>query len=113
MHAGDIAEEVRALVRQLGCPRPGETWAAAFLRLARSSGIPERRIRAFAYGEARRIEAQERDRLRELRIKELQEEAHRIQHELATARLRWGFPDDLAVDGKGLRGAGGVARAAG
>ena len=88
--AKDAADEVRRLVRDVA---GAELMKCALPRLARDTGIPERRLRAFANFEARQVLAEERDALRLCRLRQLEGEARRVQHELELARARWGMPD--------------------
>lgn len=107
-----VAEEVRAIVR--GLTRPGEPLKTALARISRETGISERRLRAFAHAEAQRIEAHERDALRAQRLRDLEDQLRRTQHELAVARMRWGaLQDDLALDREGGRRVGERVRLAG
>ena len=62
---GSSIEEAMALVRQCAEPRPaGDQVKAAILRASRRLGFPFNRTRDIWYGHARRIDAEEMDRLR-------------------------------------------------
>src|ERR1700738_1059430 len=63
-HASSI-EEAQALVRRCAEPRPaGDIVKAAIRRVSLQLQMPFVRVKAIWYGEARRIDAQEMDRLR-------------------------------------------------
>jgi hypothetical protein len=63
-HASSI-EEAQALIRRCAEPRPaGDLAKAAIRRASQRLEIPYSRTRAIWYGEARRIDAEEMDRLR-------------------------------------------------
>jgi hypothetical protein len=62
--------EARALVRRIAEPREvGDSVKAAIVRAARRLGFRFHRTRDLWYGDARRIDADEMDRLRELAAK--------------------------------------------
>src|ERR1700738_4115328 len=63
-HASSI-EEAQALVRRCAEPRPaGDIVKAAIRRVSLQLQMPFVRVKAIWYGEARRIDAEEMDRLR-------------------------------------------------
>jgi hypothetical protein len=63
-HASSI-DEARTLVRRCAEPRPaGDLVKVAIFRASRRLDIPFSRVRDIWYGDARRIEAHEMDRLR-------------------------------------------------
>jgi hypothetical protein len=64
-HASSI-DEAQVLVRRCAEPRPaGDQVKAAVRRASRRLGIPFSRTRDIWYGDARRIDAEEMDRLRQ------------------------------------------------
>jgi hypothetical protein len=64
-HASSI-EEAQTLVRRCAEPRPaGDQVKAAIRRASRRLGLPFTRTRDIWYGDARRIDAEEMDRLRQ------------------------------------------------
>jgi hypothetical protein len=65
-HASSIAE-AQTLVRRCAEPRPaGDQVKAAVRRASQRLGIPFSRVRDIWYGDARRIDAEEMDRLRQV-----------------------------------------------
>ena len=70
-------EEAQALVRQCAEPRPaGDQVKAAILRASRGLGLPFNRTKDIWYGDVRRIDAEEMDRLRQ--VAEKTELAHAV-----------------------------------
>ena len=64
-HASSI-DEAQTLVRRCAEPRPpGDSVKAAIRRASQQLGIPFSRTRDIWYGDARRIDAEEMDRLRQ------------------------------------------------
>lgn len=64
-----VRAEARELVELIAGPmRLGENVKAALARVARSTGLSDRRVRGIWNGEARRIEAPEMDRLRQVAL---------------------------------------------
>ena len=70
----------------------------AIFRGAHEVGIPERRAKAFYYGEARRVDGDELDRIREVRAR------YADQFESQAARLEAVDPDMFGADIARLRG---------
>src|SRR5258705_11414722 len=64
---GSPIEEAQALVQRCAEPRPaGDQVKAAILRASRGLGFPFNRTKDIWYGDARRVEAEEMDRLRKV-----------------------------------------------
>lgn len=81
--------EARHLVELIAGPmRLGENVKAALTRVSRATGLGDRRVRGIWNGEARRIEAQEMDRLRQVALDARTREDVDVAYQAHLARLR-------------------------
>lgn len=81
--------EARQLVELIAGPmRLGENVKSALARVARATGLGDRRVRGIWNGEARRIEAQEMDRLRQVALDARTQEDARLAYRAHIARLQ-------------------------
>lgn len=81
--------EARTLVELIAGPmRLGENVKSALARVARSTGLGDRRVRGIWNGEARRIEAEEMDRLRQVALDARTREEADLAYRAHLARLR-------------------------
>ncbi|KQP82881.1 hypothetical protein ASF57_12155 [Methylobacterium sp. Leaf117] len=81
--------EARHLVELIAGPmRLGENVKAALTRVSRATGLGDRRVRGIWNGEARRIEAQEMDRLRQVALDARTREEVDVAYQAHLTRLR-------------------------
>lgn len=81
--------EARNLVELIAGPmRLGENVKAALTRVSRATGLGDRRVRGIWNGEARRIEAQEMDRLRQVALDARTREEVDVAYQSHLARLQ-------------------------
>jgi len=81
--------EARELVELIAGPlRLGDNVKAALGRVSRATGLGDRRVRGIWNGEARRIEAEEMDRLREAALDARTREDAALAYREHLARLR-------------------------
>lgn len=81
--------EARHLVELIAGPmRLGENVKAALTRVSRATGLGDRRVRGIWNGEARRIEAQEMDRLRQVALDARTREEVDVAYQSHLARLQ-------------------------
>lgn len=79
-----LAEEARSIMAAIA--NRDEPQMMRFETIARHAKMPVRRVKAFWYGEVKRIEAHEIERLRMLRADHARLRVQRAEHELFLAR---------------------------
>lgn len=81
--------EARRMVELIAGPmRLGENVKSALARVARATGLGDRRVRSIWNGEARRIDATEMDRLRQVALDARTQEEARLAYRSHVARLQ-------------------------
>ncbi|UNC12882.1 hypothetical protein FE249_00880 [Acidiphilium multivorum] len=88
-----VSDEMMAIVRGAAAPVcPGDTVGALMRRAARRLGLSPRRVRAYWYGEVKRVPAEEADRLRAARETILRGHAAQLVQALSECNVD---PSDL------------------
>lgn len=96
--------EARQLVELIAGPlRLGENVKAALARVSRMTGFGDRRVRAIWNNEARRIDADEMDRLRQVALDAKTREEVDLAYRAHIARLR-AYQEALRLPGKDAPG---------